>query len=750
MLRKGMFIGDRYEILDKVGSGGMSDVYKAKCHKLNRYVAIKVLKQEFSEDRNFVSKFNVEAQSAAGLSHPNIVSIFDVGEDNGMYYIVMEFIEGITLKRYIQKKGHLSVKEATSIAIQVAQGIECAHNNHIIHRDIKPQNIMISKEGKVKVTDFGIARAVSANTINSNAMGSVHYISPEQARGGYIDEKSDIYSLGITIYEMLTGQMPFEGDSTVAIALQHIQGELPKLKSIVEDLPISTEKIVYKCTLKKADRRYLKISSLIADLKKSLITPDEDFVQFISTVPDDGETVLFNPDDVKAGVVQTSINDLDDTDEAAVTEDEDADEDDIDAVNPKIDRIITIGGIIAGVVFLVIVIMVVMKFVNGGEGTGPDLTTTESETLDERYSYMPDLYNKSVEEAEALLADASLGKKFINVKSNDVEKGYVCDQSITAGEVVAKYTTVTISISQGSDPFEVSNYAGQNLDDVLTELEKLGLKHDISYETNTTAAVNTVISSYPLPPTEVKYGDTITLTVSKGSEYDPNAVVPSVVGAKQDEAESKLNGLGLKVLIATEINESVEKGRVIKQSVKSGEKLPKGSSITITVSEGPSQVKVPSLTNLTTAKAQKALEDVGLKLGAVVKEEFSATVASGKVISQSIKTDTKVDVGSSVDIVVSKGKEPETTTTAPTTTAAKYSGTFTISKNKISDNGVITQGTVVITIDGEPQVLGAYGKLETWPTDSFTKTVTKSEGTICTIVATVDGVEKFRYDLPIK
>ena len=209
-LRKGMFIGDRYEIMDQVGSGGMSDVYKAKDHKLNRNVAVKVLKQEFSEDRNFVSKFRIEAQSAAGLSHPNIVSIYDVGDDNNLYYIVMELIEGITLKKYIQKKGKLSVKETTSIAIQVAQGIECAHNNHIIHRDIKPQNIIISKEGKVKVTDFGIARAVSANTINSNAMGSVHYISPEQARGGYLDEKSDIYSLGITMFEMLTGEMPFE------------------------------------------------------------------------------------------------------------------------------------------------------------------------------------------------------------------------------------------------------------------------------------------------------------------------------------------------------------------------------------------------------------------------------------------------------------------------------------------------------------------------------------------------------------
>ena len=253
MIRKGMFIGDRYEIIDKVGSGGMSDVYKAMDHKLNRFVAVKVLKAEFCQDKSFISKFKIEAQAAAGLAHPNIVNVYDVGEDQGIHYIVMELIDGITLKKYVEKKGKLSVKDAVSIAIQVAQGIEAAHNNGIVHRDIKPQNIIISREGKVKVTDFGIARAASANTINSNAMGSVHYISPEQARGGYIDEKSDIYSLGITIYEMITGRVPFEGDSTVTIALQHIQEEIPSPKLFVPDLPISVEKIIEKCTQKKPE-----------------------------------------------------------------------------------------------------------------------------------------------------------------------------------------------------------------------------------------------------------------------------------------------------------------------------------------------------------------------------------------------------------------------------------------------------------------------------------------------------------------
>ena len=289
MIKIGMIIGDRYEVLEKIGTGGMSDVYKAKDHKLNRLVAVKVLKQEFSENENFVSKFRVEAQSTAGLMHPNIVNVYDVGDEDGVNYIVMELVDGITLKKYIEKKSRLSVKEAVSIAIQVAMGLEAAHNNNIIHRDIKPQNIMISKEGKVKVTDFGIAKAATSNTITSNVMGSVHYTSPEQARGGYSDAKSDIYSLGITLFEMLTGRVPFNGDTTVAIAIKHIQEDLPSPADYNEEIPVSVEKIVLKCCQKSPDRRYQNAAELITDLKKSLITPDKDFVDLVD--PDEeGQT----------------------------------------------------------------------------------------------------------------------------------------------------------------------------------------------------------------------------------------------------------------------------------------------------------------------------------------------------------------------------------------------------------------------------------------------------------------------------
>ena len=298
MLKNGTYIADRYEVVGQIGTGGMSDVYKAKDHTLGRYVAIKVLKEEFSEDTNFVTKFRSEAQAAAGLEHPNIVNIYDVGSENGIHYIVMEYVEGITLKTYIEKKGQLNYKETLSIAIQVSRGIQAAHAKHIIHRDIKPQNIIISTDGKVKVTDFGIARAVSEHTIHSDVMGSVHYASPEQARNGYVSNRSDIYSLGIVMYEMVTGRVPFDGDSTVAVAIQHLQDEMVPPSTYAPNLPISLEKIIQKCTQKSPDRRYDSMESLLIDLRKALLNPNEDFVTLVPFNQDKTKTRVLTDDEV--------------------------------------------------------------------------------------------------------------------------------------------------------------------------------------------------------------------------------------------------------------------------------------------------------------------------------------------------------------------------------------------------------------------------------------------------------------------
>ena len=425
-----MIIAERYEILGKIGTGGMADVYKAKDHKLNRFVAVKVLKPEFREDTTFIRKFRSEAQAAAGLTHPNIVNVFDVGDDEGVYYIVMELIEGITLKEYIAKKGKLSIKEATSIAIQVSMGLEAAHNHGIVHRDVKPQNIIISTDGKVKVTDFGIARAASSNTISSNVMGSVHYSSPEQVRGGYSDEKSDIYSLGITLYEMVTGRVPFDGDTTVAIAIKHLQEEMVPPSVYTEELPYSLEQIILKCTQKSVNRRYEKMEDVIADLKHSLIDPQGNFVK-LSSVDNEAKTVVISDEEL-GEIKHTPKNrtsqrkqDVAELEDEVLDDDYDDDDDDYEdeyrrrreerkSRNKKKHKApnsaLTILSLVAGAVILVIAIFFIGKAAGiiGGETPtdnqqeqNADATGTDEDGM----VIVPDLVGKTEDEAAALLEE---------------------------------------------------------------------------------------------------------------------------------------------------------------------------------------------------------------------------------------------------------------------------------------------------------------------------------------------------------
>lgn len=477
MIKIGMMLGDRYEILEKIGTGGMSDVYKAKCHKLNRFVAVKVLKQEFSENANFVSKFTTEAQAAAGMMHPNIVNVYDVGEESGIHYIVMELVEGITLKKYIEKKARLSVKEAVSIAIQVSMGIEAAHNNHIIHRDIKPQNIMISKDGKVKVTDFGIAKAVTSNTITSNVMGSVHYTSPEQARGGYSDEKSDIYSLGITMFEMLTGRVPFNGETTVAIAIKHIQEPMPSPREYISEIPISVEQIVIKCTQKSPNRRYKSMGELIEDLKKSLMRPDDDFVK-IANPDEEASTKMISEQDMQKIKNQSKHRDSMDevirlkTDEnrgakknrpkmidernQVIIEENDEDEDEEDS---KMEKITTILAVIAAIIIGAVVIFLVGRafglFQFGTNETTEVPTTSEVQTAstdtENTGVEIPDVTGLSYAEAVAKLNKQGFEAEKVETASDTVTKGIVIEQSPKANDYANRGSTVKLSVSIGAD-----------------------------------------------------------------------------------------------------------------------------------------------------------------------------------------------------------------------------------------------------------------------------------------------------------
>ena len=605
MLRKGMFLADRYEIIEQIGTGGMSDVYKAKCHKLNRYVAIKVMKSEFSEDKTFVSKFRAEAQSVAGFTHPNVVNVYDVGDENGIYYIVMELVEGITLKKYIEKRGKLPFKEAVSIAIQVANGLDAAHKHHIVHRDIKPQNIIISKEGKVKVTDFGIAKVASSSTINSSStMGSVHYISPEQARGGYSDERSDIYSLGITIFEMLTGTVPFDGDSTVAVAVQHIQDEIPAPSTVAADIPVSIDKIVLKCTQKKPDRRYQSAAELITDLKKSLVMPDEDFVVMAPMYAASGTAASVTADALNAKEVKAeekddilSDDDMfiedDDTEEETENNIEESEEDDDvdidDESNDKLDLIMKIIGIGIAVIILIVTIFVIVKLVGSTRSSKNDNTETTS-SIEETISTeagkdtvtVPKVEGMTKDDAVKALNEVGLGYKQVIQSSKTVAKDTVISQGTKAGAKVAKNTQIILTISGGEDVVNttVPSVTGETEDDAREKLEAAGFKVTVDYDYSSTVAEGKVIKASPSG--SVAKGTTVTITVSRGKQIQ-NVTMANLVGMTESDASQWLQNNGLSVYTIYDDSKG-EYGKVIACKYSEGTSVPEGTTVTITVS----------------------------------------------------------------------------------------------------------------------------------------------------------------------
>lgn len=616
MIILGMLIGDRYEILDKIGTGGMSDVYKAKDHKLNRFVAVKVLKQEFSENTNFVSKFRVEAQAAAGLMHPNIVNVYDVGEEDGIYYIVMELVEGITLKNYIEKKSRLSIKEAISIAIQVSMGIEAAHNNHIIHRDIKPQNIIISKDGKVKVTDFGIAKAATSNTITSNVMGSVHYTSPEQARGGFSDEKSDIYSLGCTMFEMLTGHVPFDGETTVAIAIKHIQEEMPSPREYVSEIPLCVEKIIFKCTQKSPDRRYQSMGELIVDLKKSLITPDEDFVTMVD-VDTSAATKAITEEDMAEIKEKTGSINVDEVhmrlnedaarnkkrpvktweDEEDYEDDEDDEDDgyddeyDDDDMDPKMERITTILAIVAAVIIGIIALVLVANAV--GIFKGRD-TEQEEEVKDIE---MVSVLGMDIEVAKVTLKELYVEVEVTYEENDEVEENKVISQSINAGEMVAQGTTITLVVSSGTNAVDVPDVTGKERDVAIAQLrsegfEKVFTEEDYDDDVEAGYVISQSITGKAQKNTE------ITLKISIGPEAK-KADVPDLRGLSESAAKDKLAQYNLKAgTVSEEYSDSVTQGLVISQSYSPGMEVEEGTAVNFVLSLGKKETKYNFVGNI--------------------------------------------------------------------------------------------------------------------------------------------------------
>ena len=673
MVKDGIFLGKRYEVLSKIGAGGMADVYKGKDQMLNSYVAIKVLKKEYKEDENFVRKFRSEAQAAAGLMHPNIVNVYDVGEDRGLYYMVMELVEGITLKEYIEKKGRLSHKEVISIAIQVCTGIGVAHAANIIHRDIKPQNIIISKDGKVKVTDFGIAKATTSNTVSSNAMGSVHYTSPEQARGGFSDQRSDIYSIGITLYEMVTGQVPFDGDSTVSVAIKHLQEEITPPSEIVPDIPYSLEQIILKCTQKNSERRYKNTNELIRDLKRSLVDPDGDFV----VIPPlrNADTVIITDEDLDD--IRSSYDEDDDYDEDDYDEDDyDEDDDDYDEyeddeyddeydskhgkkgkdsddVNPRMRKITKILTIVVAIIIIFILVFSIGKAA-GVFKFGPSLISEDSE----EQVKVPNVVGMTEEQAKKALNEKGLGFKVVERKeSKKYEEGTVCEQKTEAGKKVAKNTTIQVVVSSGliGDEITVPDVSGMSEDEAQSALEKEGFKKISSeFEYSDSVAEGDVIGTTPAANSKATKDTEIVMKVSKGAE---KKTVPNVVGQQDEDAQNAIKSAGLNVGTVTyDYNDSVPKGQVVSQSVDGGKKVAAGTSVGLVVSNGPKpdeRVDVQNFVGRSESDLTSWASGNGLYTSRT-GSQTSDTIPKGAIISQSPSSG-KVDKGGTITYVISDG-----------------------------------------------------------------------------------------------
>ena len=661
MVKDGIVLGKRYAVLSKIGAGGMADVYKGRDQMLNRYVAIKVLKKQYKEDENFVRKFRSEAQAAAGLIHPNIVNVYDVGEDRGLNYMVMELVEGITLKEYIERKGRLSHKETISIAIQMCSGIGAAHASGIIHRDIKPQNIIISKDGKVKVTDFGIAKAITSNTVSTNAMGSVHYTSPEQARGGFSDQRSDIYSIGITLFEMVTGQVPFDGETTVEVAMKHLQQEITPPSELVPDIPYSLEQIILKCTQKSSERRYESTGALIQDLKHSLVDPDGDFV-VIPPIGGMTDTVIMTDkdlDDIRNG------NDDDEYDTDTIYGNDDNDEDyenyesgrGADEVNPHMHKIMKILTIVVVAIIVLILVFTVGKAAGVFKSFG-GITTQDEEDKSGKVT-VPDVRGMSEEDAKALLNKKGLGIQVVTRKeSKKYKAGKISKQTPEAGEKVSKHTKIEVVVSSGlvGSKKAIPDVRGMSETEAQNELEEAGFKVTSSFQYDDSVESGKVISTTPEAGTKAEKGSTVTMLVSQGSN---KKTVPDVRGMADATAQSTIKSYGFNVGTVTyDYSDSVEKGMVISQTVEPGTKASAGTSISITVSNGPKpeeKIEVQSFVG----QQESALKSWASSKGLYTNRsdsQYSDSYAKGCIISMTPSSGT-VSKGGTISYVISLGSK---------------------------------------------------------------------------------------------
>lgn len=562
-------LAGRYELIEKIGEGGMAVVYKARCRLLNRYVAIKILRPEFTKDAQFVENFKRESQAAAGLQHPNIVSVYDVGKEGNIHFIVMELIDGRPLSDIIEERAPMDYKTSIELIKQVASALSVAHRNHIIHRDVKPHNIMITKDGMAKLADFGIAKAVSDSTLateTSKVIGSVHYFSPEQARGAYVDERSDIYSLGIVLYEMLTGQVPFDGENPVQVALMHINDEITPPSELVPGIPPALEKLVMKATDKYQSNRYKSADEFLEDL---------DNIEFVTKMV--GNSV-FAASDVEEFQEMNRRKEVEEVLPKSKEKPAKKVKKSKEAKSNSNKKKVIIASVVGAAVVIAAVFGVLYALGIVGGLKAPDLT------------------GKTYSEAEEIVEEMGLKiEKGEDVPSDEIEEGKIAHQSPEKGEKVEKGDTITVMLSSGKEKTTVPDLIGQMFDEdrVTADLAAAGLKFGDVREDDSDEEKGTIIALSPGANDEVDAGTEVTIVISNGSQFKEEKDVPYVTGITEADARKKIVNAGFKVRVEYAESTSYSKGIVINQDPEAGTKAEKGSTITITVSKGAPVVKPP-------------------------------------------------------------------------------------------------------------------------------------------------------------
>lgn len=639
----GTLLSGRYEILELIGTGGMANVYKAKCTYLNRYVAIKVLKDEFKNDEEFLKRFNIESQAAAGLSHSNVVSVYDIGNEGDLHYIVMEYVEGVTLKEYLSEHGALTCDKVIEFSIQIASALQHAHRKGIVHRDIKPQNIIVTKDEILKVTDFGIARAVSTYTmkIEDGAMGTVHYCSPEQARGGYTDEKSDIYSLGVVMYEMLTGKLPFESENSVSVALKHMQEEAVSPSELVQGVPAGLEEIIKKSMMKNQNDRFQTAGEMLIELK--IIQMDSE--NTIVRAEDEFQTKKIDTNAIENEIKKNKVNDSKENKKMAKKPK-------LTAQQKKEDKIAVIAGIGASILvvaifaFLAVALLFpeALSFNKGerGELEAPKLIGVDLALAKDNYK---DIKIKDSEEEY----------------SSEYEEGVIIKQSPEAGTVIKSPYVINVTVSKGPQIVRMPDVENMDYREAEIKLAEENIIYSIEFENDDSIPENTVIKTDPAPSKKIKVGiDKVVIVVSAGTETS-HPMVPYVVGMAQEDAERRLSGANLITKVELEKSNVESKGKVLKQSIDHGTLVAEKSTITITVGAGPEgditeDTKEPSVDNKKPTTNSTITKEVTVMLPSDKDRMTVRVTANGSVAYEGVHSGTEgaisVPVTGSGDVVV--------------------------------------------------------------------------------------------------